>query len=104
VNDDSYITVMGKRQKEREIPIGNRARRTLQRYLREFRKGAAKSEPVLLSRHGGPLSHEALKDILLRLKAASTLPADLQINPHKFRHTFASRFMAQGAMCTTYRK
>jgi site-specific recombinase XerD len=33
VNEDSYIKVIGKGQKEREIPIGNHARRTLQRYL-----------------------------------------------------------------------
>ncbi len=68
--------------------------------MRQYRKGAAKCDRVFLSRHGGQLAHESLKDILLRLKAASGLPADVQVNPHKFTHSFAARFMAQG--CDVY--
>ncbi len=94
--EDSYLTVMGKGRREREVPLGNKARRALNRYLREVRRGAAPSDPVFLSRHGGQLSHEALSDILGRLKALSTLPASVGVNPHKFRHTFASRYLAQG--------
>jgi integrase/recombinase XerD len=96
VREDSYIRVMGKGRKEREIPLGNKSRRALHRYMRQCRKGALKSEPVFLSRYGGQMAHETLKDTLLRLKEHSMLPADAQVNPHKFRHTFATRFMAAG--------
>lgn len=90
VKEDSYITVMGKGRREREIPLGNKARRVLNRYIRQYRKGAAKADAVFLSRYGGQLAHETLKDILARLKAISTLPPDAQVNPHKFRQTFST--------------
>ncbi len=93
---ESYLTVMGKGRREREVPLGNRARRALARYLREVRRGASPTDPVFLSRHGGQLSHEALKDILGRLKALSRLPAHVAVNPHKFRHSYSTRFLAQG--------
>lgn len=96
IKEDSYITVMGKGSKQREIPLGNKSRRALNRYIRDYRHGADKSEPVFISRHGGVLAYEAFKDILLRLKEVSTLPADAQVNPHKFRHTWATQFMANG--------
>jgi site-specific recombinase XerD len=96
IKEDSYITVMGKGSKQREIPLGNKSRRALNRYIRDYRHGAKKSDPVFLSRHGGVLAHEAFKDILLRLKELSRLPDDAQVNPHKFRHTFATRFMSNG--------
>lgn len=96
VQDDSYITVMGKGRKQREVPIGTIARRSLARYLRYARKDAAKGDIVFLSRYGSQMSHEALKDIIERLRALSSLPKDTSVNPHKFRHTFATRYMAQG--------
>lgn len=95
VQEDSYIMVMGKGRKQREIPLGNKARRSLHRYIRECRKNAGKSESVFLSRQGGQMSHEALKDMLHRLLKMSCLD-DAQVNPHKFRHTFATRYMANG--------
>jgi integrase/recombinase XerD len=94
--EDSFITVHGKNNKWRELPLGNRTRRALGRYMRQYRRGAAKMETVFVSRHGGPLAHESLKDILLRLKAVSGLPAECQVNPHKFRHSYSARFMATG--------
>ncbi len=92
--EDSYITVHGKGNKWREVPLGNRARRALSRYMRQYRRGAKGEAPVFLSRYGGPMAHESLVDILLRLKADSGLT--ITVNPHKFRHSYAARFMSQG--------
>jgi len=98
VQEDSYIKVMGKGRKEREIPLGNKARRILSRYIRQYRskKGVLKTDVVFPSRHGGPIRHESLKDVLWRLKARAGLPDDAQVNPHKFRHTWARRFIEGG--------
>jgi len=96
VSEDSYIKVMGKGRKQREIPLGDKARRALNRYLREYRKDAKKSDPVFLSRLHTPLTGHALALILDRLKDVSTLPEDSQVNPHKFRHSFAARYMSNG--------
>jgi integrase/recombinase XerD len=96
-NEDSYIKVMGKGRKEREIPIGKKTRRRIVRYMRQYRQGARKNDPLFYSRQGsGELTHGGLKEIFLRLKKFSCLPEDAQINPHKFRHTFAARFMQNG--------
>jgi site-specific recombinase XerD len=95
--EDSYIKVMGKGRKEREIPIGAKTRRQVARYIRGYRQGAKKTDPLFISRQGDTqMVHSGLKDILLRLKKFSSLPEDAQVNPHKFRHTFASRFMQKG--------
>ena len=96
VSEDSYIKVMGKGRKEREIPLGDKARRALNRYLREYRKDTKKGDPVFLSRYHTRLTGHALALILDRLKDVSTLPKDAQINPHKFRHSFAARYMSNG--------
>lgn len=93
VKEDSYICVHGKGNKWREIPLGNKARRALSRYMRQYRKCAAKQDPVFLSRYGGEMAHETLKDILARLATIANVTG---CNPHKFRHSFATRYMANG--------
>jgi integrase/recombinase XerD len=93
LKEDSYITVHGKGNKWREIPLGNKARRALSRYMRQYRKGATKQETVFLSRYGGEMAHGTLKDMLLRL---ATCAGVNDCHPHKFRHSFATRFMASG--------
>ncbi len=95
--EDSFIKVMGKGRKEREVPVGHTTRRNLSRYLRQYRTHAPRNAPVFVSRQGkGVLSHQGLKDVLLRIKEVSGLPADTPVHPHKFRHTFATRFMQNG--------
>ncbi len=95
--EDSFIKVMGKGRKEREVPVGHTTRRNLSRYLRQYRAHAPRNAPVFVSRQGkGVLSHQGLKDVLLRIKEVSGLPADTPVHPHKFRHTFATRFMQNG--------
>ncbi len=91
--EDSYIVVMGKGRKEREIGLGNRSRRSLHRYMRQYRKSATKTDPVFLSRYGGELAHESLKDLLNRLAKLADVN---DVHPHKFRHSFASRYMQSG--------
>ncbi len=93
VKEDSYICVHGKGNKWREIPLGNKACRALSRYIRQYRKCAAKTDPVFLSRYGTEMAHETLKDMLLRL---ATNAGVNDCHPHKFRHSFATRFMASG--------
>jgi integrase/recombinase XerD len=96
-DEDSYVKVMGKGRKEREIPIGKKTRRRIARYLRAYRQEAGKNDPLFYSRQGGgELTHSGLKQILLRLKKFSSLPEDVDVNPHKLRHTFSARFMRSG--------
>jgi site-specific recombinase XerD len=40
IQEYSHITVMCKGRKQREIPLGDKSRRVLNRYMREFRKDA----------------------------------------------------------------
>jgi site-specific recombinase XerD len=42
---DSYILVLGKGKKEREMGLGQRARLDLHRYMRQYRKHAKADEP-----------------------------------------------------------
>lgn len=65
---DSYVLVLGKGRKEREIGLGQRARLDLHRYIRQYRKYAKPSEPVFLGRSGKPLTRNGLDQILYCLK------------------------------------
>lgn len=88
---DSYITVMGKGKKGREIGLGERARNDLYRYIRQYRRGGG---PVFLSRFNEPLTTNGLDQILYRLRDWAHL--DTRAGAHKFRHTFAVNYLRNG--------
>jgi integrase/recombinase XerD len=92
--DDSYIKVVGKGKKEREIGLGRTARLALRRYITRYRKPRHAQEiRVFLSRTGDPLTVSGLQQLIVRLgKRAGVNGA----HPHRFRHNFACRYLANG--------
>lgn len=107
--EEALVRVRGKGDKERIIPIGERAIGALQHYLRNGRdqiRGEGKEgghlplpkdakDVVFLNRHGHPLSRTGFNHILKeRLKTAGVM---VSVTPHTFRHTFATHMMEGGA-------
>lgn len=82
---DGLMTVRGKGDKERTVPLGRLAGRLMTEYLscRPFR-----SEYVFLNRRGQPLTCNAVKLFVSRL--ADALPFEL--SSHKLRHNFATNY------------
>ncbi len=86
------ITVMGKGDKERTLPISPRTSKAVWRYLLT-RADAALTDPLFTNQRGEALTSSGLLQLIRRLgKRAGILKA----HPHRFRHTFAINFLRNG--------
>ena len=97
--DKDFISVVGKGNKERLIPIGASAIEQIRIYQQNYRnqQTAVKgSEDFLfLNRRGKPLSRVMVFLILKEL--ASMAGITKNISPHTFRHSFATHLVEGGA-------
>jgi site-specific recombinase XerD len=91
---DCYIRVFGKGRKEREVGLGERARRDVKKYLDRFRP---KSEsPILfLNRYSQPFTRQGMDTLITRLGGWAHIKG-VRCSPHTFRHTFAINYLKQG--------
>jgi integrase/recombinase XerD len=95
---EGLLTIFGKGSKERLVPVGDPARRALERYLREVRARLDRGEGagrVFLNARGRPLRREAVWTLV----AASARRAGIakKVSPHTLRHTFATHLIEGGA-------
>lgn len=92
----------GKRNKQRLVPLGRRARSSLDRYLRDVRpvlearagEAAVGLRWVFLSNRGKRLGRDRVLQIVRDYALASGLPP---ITPHVLRHSFATHMLENGA-------
>ena len=92
---DAYsdtVRVFGKGRKERICPMGAPASEALQRYRA---KAAVHDGPLFLSKLRKRITVRALSDVVKKYWKASGLP--VHITPHKFRHSFATHLLDNGA-------
>lgn len=82
---DNRMTVWGKGNKERIVPLGALAREYMSRYIEHC---PYPSESVFVNRRGQPLTCNAVKLFVSRL--ADALPFEL--SSHKLRHNFATNY------------
>ena len=86
------ITVIGKGNKTRIVPVGSKAREALDTWLGERGTFAAPEETALfVSRRGTRLSRRSIQHQLDVWARAAGLPAHL--HPHKLRHSFATHLL-----------
>lgn len=96
--DDSSITVFGKGSKERIVPIGTPALRTLKKYLTKLRPKLDRGEGrgyVYLNAHGRPLTRESVWKLVKNSGRIAGIKKN--ISPHTLRHTFATHLLEGGA-------
>jgi integrase/recombinase XerD len=90
---------VGKGDKERIVPLGQRARESLSAYLSRDRPALVARRPatatILVSRSGRPLSRIGLWRIV-KVHARAAGLAD-GVSPHTLRHSFATHLLAGGA-------
>lgn len=96
--DEAWLRVVGKGQKQRDVPVGRAALDALDAYLARRAELAAKgqgSDALFLNRFGGRLSVRSVR----RLLKAAQLKAGMEpkVSPHGLRHTFATHLLDAGA-------
>jgi integrase/recombinase XerD len=92
-----YVTVTGKGNRQRLVPVGAQALDWVRRYCTTVRPRKVRREcPALfLNRSGGPMSRQALWNLIRR--AARRSGIRVVVSPHMLRHSFASHLLERGA-------
>jgi len=83
------MTVLGKGNKERKVPIGSQAKKALIDYLSKERpqpKSLVDEDRVCLTADGTPISQAVVEKVFQRVRLAAGVP---RLHPHVCRHTFA---------------
>jgi integrase/recombinase XerD len=97
--EQGFIKVEGKGEKERLVPVSEKAVVEINKYLNGYRKTlkiSPESENVLfLNRRGKKLSRVMIFTIIKNL--AQKVGMDKKISPHTFRHSFATHLISGGA-------
>ena len=93
--DVQRLTVRGKGDKERVVPLADKAVRALERYLERGRPGLLRrsggvQRVMFLSVRGNALTRQKVWDMV---RGASPEKA----SPHKLRHSFATHMVEHGA-------
>ena len=83
------ITILGKGNKERRIPITNpNTRKALLDYYRECKTTIASCDFFFINRLGNRISEQSVRFLVKRVAKAAGITRE--ITPHVFRHTFAT--------------
>lgn len=98
--DDGFLRITGKGGKTRYVPLGGMAAAALRRYLSAARpmlaQGAQRpAKTLFLSRLGGALTRERIRQIIKRRAQDAGLPEN--VYPHIMRHSFATHLLENGA-------
>lgn len=97
--NEQYVQVLGKGNKERLVPISQKALKHIQLYTNNIRNklDITKShrDTVFLNRYGRGLTRQSV--FLFIKKAGLMAGIDKVISPHSFRHSFATHLVEAGA-------
>ena len=91
----AYVSVYGKGNKMREVPMNETAVHSITYYMRDGRPSLNKKQytHLFLNRFGNPLSRVGFYKLLTSWSQSLGLP---KINPHMLRHAFATHLLENG--------
>ena len=92
--EEGWLRVLGKGNKERQVPITGRAREAVEQYL-AVRQGRPGERALFLNSRGARLGDREVRRIVKRYALAGV--GDSSVHPHSFRHAYATHLLADGA-------
>lgn len=96
--EENFLRVIGKGNKERVIPFGEEAKKSIQNYFNESRSFLLKkkmSDFVFINRQGNKLSRQGLWKIIKGY--GKKIGIEAKMTPHVLRHSFATHMVEKGA-------
>lgn len=96
--ENSYISVVGKGDRERIIPINEEAKRLLRKYLKRSRGeilSDRESDYLFISKKGSKLNRKSVWRLLKNYVTGTRI--NKNITPHTLRHSFATHLLENGA-------
>lgn len=97
--DDGFIRILGKGDKERLVPIGQKAMKEIRYYFQDRNLlsniDKASENIVFLNRRGKKLTRIMIFTIIKNLAEKAEIKKN--ISPHTFRHSFATHLIDGGA-------
>ncbi|MDY8135814.1 site-specific tyrosine recombinase XerD [Aquimarina sp. 2201CG5-10] len=97
--DEGYISVTGKGNKQRFVPIGDTTQKFINIYKDEIRNHIniqkGDEDTLFLNRRGKQLTRAMIFTIVKRLVEKAGIHKN--VSPHTFRHSFASHLLENGA-------
>ncbi len=93
---EGYVRVLGKGNKEREVPLGEMSIQALRLYLTKSRNQLTISniDYLFLNQDGKRLSRQGFFKILRKI--ARTAGIERDVSPHTLRHSFATHLLEAG--------
>lgn len=95
LQNDEFIKIVGKGNKERIIPWINDSKQLVEKYLNQLPLDLKEDEPIFRGKNGGVLQRSVFNRELIKLRRATGLPEHL--TSHSFRHSFATHLLENGA-------
>ena len=91
--DQSFLRVLGKGRRMRLVPLGNKAIKALDRYLRARGRHSQSDSTALWLGYKGPMTDSGIRQVIRRRGQQAGLG---QIHPHQLRHSAAHAWLAEG--------
>lgn len=95
LQNEEFIKIVGKGNKERIIPWICDSKQLVEKYLKELPLDLKDDEPIFRGKNGGVLQRSVFNRELIKLRRATGLPEHL--TSHAFRHSFATHLLENGA-------